>query len=427
MSYLFEDGTSSPLSSDFIELLNDSFEVFVELLTALDRAAHFQHGRREQERRVEAEVQRVLTLLERLERAVSASASTKDPVLGALAKQIRVDAKSRSEAATKQLRENVVEQMAAFSEEARREREKAVAALAKLLRKHDLPHASTVTSLKLVAGEYVAEQRQHSQMSMDASFGLHIGPGHRFGAPVRVGDLVNQPVAVSVAELRGIFTKKMRSVSHRLCKMFITEVQDHDGRLVLRLRDHAEAAHANGLDLVFERDQWHGVVVLIRDGQPVEAPQRLRDVDAQALRPLVNEIRTMLAQLMRQRAVVRDILVDGVPLLTHECPEEVVVRFVQAMAPVYAELERHGLRGDELVLKRPIDAHRREERYVRKADLREKLEGLPAAMQRFFAPFGLLDGRVQSGVVLLEDSATGPAPTIIVNMGDGEGASRKTG
>lgn len=427
MSYLFEDGTSSPLSSDFIALLSDSFDIFVEFLTALHSAADLQKGQRLEERRVEAEVDRVRSLCENMARTVSSSVPSKDPVLGALAKKIIDDAKSRSDVLARELRNGAVEQLSSFAEEARAEREKAVTAFSKLLRKHDLPHASSVTSLKLVGREYIAEQRQHSQMNMDVAFGLHFAPGHRFRSPVRVGDLVPEPVLVTVSELRGIFVRSMRPVSHRLNKLVISEVLDQDGRLVLRLRRKEEGPGGDGLDLVFERERWDGVVMRIRGGQAVESPQALRDEEAQRLRPLVKELRMVLEQVKRQRTVVKDILLDGVPLLAHDCPEEVVVRYVQAMAPVYAELERHGLRGDELVLKRPIDAHRREERYVRKADLREKLERLPTGMQRFFAPFGLLPTRSQSGLLVLDDSVTTKAPTVIVNMGMAEGTNRKTG
>ena len=81
--------------------------------------------------------------------------------------------------------------------------------------------------------------------------------------------------------------------------------------------------------------------------------------------------------------------IDDVPLSQHAHPRLLVERLVAAMAPTVREIAAHSLSPGELVLKRLLAGDRREEIFVAKSELAQKLEPLPAALRKVLAPLGI--------------------------------------
>src|SRR5262249_58357619 len=83
---------------------------------------------------------------------------------------------------------------------------------------------------------------------------------------------------------------------------------------------------------------------------------------------------------------------DGKPLRELEEPQSICVRMVNVMSPVVQEIARRSGAPGELVLRRDLGEGRREEIYITKAELHEKVMTLPATLRPMFDPFELSEG-----------------------------------
>jgi hypothetical protein len=100
-------------------------------------------------------------------------------------------------------------------------------------------------------------------------------------------------------------------------------------------------------------------------------------------------IRAACSEALNRKERLLAVSLDGVDVLEHHRVKEFIERVVQMMAPIVAEIARRSPSTGELSLKHEDDAGRREELYLRKADLLQKLEPLSAEARSVFAPLGL--------------------------------------
>jgi hypothetical protein len=115
------------------------------------------------------------------------------------------------------------------------------------------------------------------------------------------------------------------------------------------------------------------------------------------------------------RAGVSDVLPHKERLVTLElegedvCGADRVVPFVEhvikLLAPTVAEISKRSPNVSELSLKAETDNGRREEFYVKKADLVSKLDGLGTDERRLFAPLGIDNGERKTATSVPDDAA----------------------
>jgi hypothetical protein len=104
---------------------------------------------------------------------------------------------------------------------------------------------------------------------------------------------------------------------------------------------------------------------------------------------LAHRVLDSLQGLSGSRGSMRSISLDERPLEQLEWPETVAHRLLAQLAPVAMEIARRSGAPGELVLRRDVVDGRREEIYVTKADLWERLLVLPPERRIPFAALGL--------------------------------------
>jgi hypothetical protein len=87
---------------------------------------------------------------------------------------------------------------------------------------------------------------------------------------------------------------------------------------------------------------------------------------------------------------------DGQDIFEHGLVNALLERIVERMAPIATEVARHSPNPNELSLKLERDDGRREELYLRKADLRQLVAQLPANAQVLFPRLAFLTDRPPS-------------------------------
>jgi hypothetical protein len=107
---------------------------------------------------------------------------------------------------------------------------------------------------------------------------------------------------------------------------------------------------------------------------------------------LWNRVVESTHDLAMRRQMMTNATFDGKPLREIDEPQAIANKLVNVLAPVVQEIARRSGAPGELVLRRDLGEGRREEIYITKAELHEKVMTLPATLRPMFDPFELSEG-----------------------------------
>ena len=183
----------------------------------------------------------------------------------------------------------------------------------------------------------------------------------------------------------GWLRKEVRNRAHRLEKLLLTEMTFNPKGAVLRLRASVDE-DATGFDVELDADGARVRLVRVGEqGDPIEPSE----ADAAKLFALHAKLRESALEIPQQHARLEEAKLDERSVAELRDPAIVVDRLVAAMTPIVSEISQHSLSPTELVLKRLLGDNRREEIFVSKATLSEKLAVLPEPLRGNFEPLGL--------------------------------------
>ena len=385
MSYLYGDSTPSPLESNFIQFLSDSLDVSVHLLLAAERMKRCSE-------RIEGlrnGAAREVTLLEGLGSAVTGvveEAPKGDPG-SPTAHCATAIAQQALEIVRKQIAEvqaALATSVAAVEVEDGVERAGCLKSLETLLRAHDPPDATTTFHLVHQGGRYLCKRTTLTPYGLEWALDIDIAAPHPFSQVARIDRFLPQ-LEVSAPEIGGWLRKEVRNRTHRLEKLLLTEMTFTPRGATLRLRTSADEGAA-GFDVEIDEDRPS--VRLQRIGEQGDAIEP-SEADAAKLSALHTKLRRLALEIPHSQGRLEEAKLDGEPVVDVRDPTVVVDRLVAAMTPIVSEIAQHSLSPTELVLKRLLGDNRREEIFVSKATLGEKLALLPEPLRANFKPLGL--------------------------------------
>jgi len=395
MSYLYGDSTPSSLEVNFIDFLRDGLDFSVQLALSTDAL------QRENERG-EMLLHAARSDAEQLEKLGSAVASTVKSFAngqpdGPMMRCVQAIIRSTNDLVRSEI-QGVNSALA--TEEAKLEvsrggeRGKCVKALEALLLRHDLP--STTSSVHLKANgnaPYAAELRTKTPLGVVATIELDIPASHLFGHIFRVDRIVDR-LEVDAPEVAGWLHKEEKMRAQRLEKLYVIELDLGPEESTIKLRADDDGS-GPGFDILVsaEAPRVRLLRVAERNG-PADSPFQVVDDDVASLLDLREKLQAAAAELTSHRKALVSASLDDRLLRDHATPTVLVERLVQAIAPVVREIAARSPSAAELVLKRLVAGGRREEIFVAKSELREKLERVPAAFRALFDPLSLGDERV---------------------------------
>jgi hypothetical protein len=385
MSYLYGDSTPSRLESNFIQFLSDSLDVSVHLLLSAERMRRCSDRIEE----LRGGAARDTELLEGLGSAVTHVVA--DAPKGEAGSPTQHCATTITQSVVEIVRKQIAEVQAALAtgvaaieaEEAV-ERLGCLKSLETLLRAHDPPEATTTFHLVHQAGRYLCKRTTVTPYGLEWALDIDIGAPHPFSQLARVDKFLPQ-LEVSAPEMGGWLRKEVRNRTHRLEKLLLTEMTFTPRGATLRLRSSADDG-ATGFDVELGED---GVSVrLLRVGEPGEAIEPAEG-DATNLLLLHEKLRRLTLEIPHSQGRLEEAKLDERSVAELRDPAVIVDRLVTAMTPIVSEIAQHSLSPTELVLKRLLGDNRREEIFVSKATLGEKLAQLPEPLRASFKPLGL--------------------------------------
>jgi hypothetical protein len=419
MRYLFGDSTDSSLEFNYLAFLRDALDACV---TILQSDAGLVAGRERKQARERAASEAIHAV----EAFGKAAHQLAEPIAhGSPDSPVGRAATSVQHAATDAVRRESAQARAALQAdldlidgEAQRLRSRCVGALGTLLQAHDLPDAEESLLVRWNGASYEARLKQKSKFGAEALIELDIPSSSIFGHDVRI-DRIAEGVEVHAPESAGWLKKEVKMVPHKLGRHHVTEVVVNGAGVTVKARTATESG-AQGFDIHVDGKGDVRIDRAGEDGLQFDTDDR----DAPKLRILAEKLEAAADALREHRRSLAGAQLDGAPLADHAHPRVLAERLIDAMAPVVQQIARHSLSPGELVLKRLLAGDRREEIFVSKSELAQKLEALPASLRKAFAPLGLDDGAAERDAK--EPVPMVPAPPVLPGMPPGERAARKT-
>jgi hypothetical protein len=394
MSYLYGDSTPSPLEVDFIDFLRDGLDFCVQLALSTDAL------QRESERgeMLRHAARRDVEQLEKLSSGVASAVKSfsNGESDGRMVRCAEAVLRSTSDLVKGEVQgvNSALEVEVAKLEVARAgEREKCVRALEALLLRHDLPSSSASLHLKANgSAPYAAELHTATPLGVAATIELDVPSSHLFGHVVRVDRIVDR-LEVRAPEVAGWLHKEEKMRAQRLEKLYVIELGLGAEESSIKLRAAADGS-GPGFDVLVSAGPPRVRLLRVaeRDGV-ADSPFQVGDEDARGLFELSQKLEASAQDLAGHRKALLSASLDDRPLRDHDAPTLLVERLIQAIAPVVRDIAARSPSPGELVLKRLVTGGRREEIFVAKSELREKLERLTTSFRALFDPLGLGDER----------------------------------
>jgi hypothetical protein len=383
--YLYGDSTPAPLQGDFIAFLRDAFDFAVAVLGcdaritgALQRVARVSDATDREIERAESFAAEVSRFIER------AQVGDADSLAGRCAARLRQGIKDlvRSEAETAQTA--VLAERSRAAQVSTAEQEGVSRALGTLLLRHQLPDSIAVIRVHLEAAmRYDAQLHGRTTYGLEWVVSLDIPQSHPLAHVLRVDRLIER-LEVDAPEEAGWLRKETKIRPQRLDRLHVVELTVDPTETSVKLRATPEG-YGVGFDLLFERDSPH--VQLTRtpeNGVPADAPYEVTGDDAARLREFETAIVAMTVELVEHKKELLVASLDDVPIRQIESPRVLVDRLIANIAPTVQEIARRSLAPGELVIKRLLTNNHREELFVSKAELRQKLSSLPSSLHGAF-------------------------------------------
>ena len=386
MGHLYGDSTAFPYTVDFLDLVRAAVECAVSLMQAQGAVAQAVEKARSLQAETEIERSKLKAFEETLEQALAGvHSSASDRVFGIVARLKEASRKSVA-AEIEALEKRAFEGIATARSDAGLLRDETMHALEKFLQRFEVP--GTTSGLRLTAAEetYAAEARVATPFGVEASFALAIPPESQWSRLRRVGDLLKD-FELRVPKEVGLFSKTTKLIPQRLDKLAVLQVDHSAGRFWMRIGARGDTGLA--IEVTTKEGVQHRLLAIDESGRPTGAPRQLEEEDATAAERLREAVMVSLGALATERKAMSSATFEGKPLRDLNEPQAVVARLVALLAPIVQEIDRRSGSPGELVLRRDLSQGHRDEVYLTKAELSDKIQALPAPLHKVFEPLGV--------------------------------------
>jgi hypothetical protein len=410
MSHLYGDSTAFPYTVDFLDLVRAAVECSVALMQAQGAVAQAVEKARSLQAETEVERNKLKAFEETLEQALSGvRAEASDRVFGIVA---RLKEASRKSVASEieALEKRAYEGVAAARSDAALLRDETVRALERFLQRYEIP--GTTVGLRLTAAEetYTGEARMVTPFGVEALFALAIPAESQWSRLRRVGDLLKD-FELQVPKEVGLFSKTTRLVAQRMDKLVVLQVEHSAGRFWMRMGARGVAGFA--VEVVTKEGVQYRLLAVDESGRPTSAPMKLEAADATAVDRIHEAVVASFSALATERKAMSGATFEGKPLRDLHEPQAVVARVVGLLAPIVQEIDRRSGSQGELVLRRDLAQGHRDEVYLTKAELNDRIQTLPDPLQKVFDPLGLAGAPRSARAPAPSAPPSPPAPPIL--------------
>jgi hypothetical protein len=389
MSFLFGDLSPAPFKTNFLEELRDALD-FAGGIAEADQTIVTADTKRDAARkRADVELGRLEGLAWAMIAAAEASdRGSADSPSARLASELGILVTERRQVSDAAVQRKLDEEIVKLDADVIAARADYLPTLQDWLLLRVPPKSKQTWGVELVPGakkdhRYRATLDGESALGLAWTIELAIAEGTSWAAPVRVARLA-EDLTIITPQLTGLIKKEIKNKSQKIDKHWVSGVVDNGETIVVELR--AEVGEPEGFTLIVSPN----AISLVRKGEaddPTVGAFPVAAEDEAALRELAGKLREMVRALPKQRLTVATfdrLPFDGKNVESQPKLVEVVARLVEDFAPMVDEIASRSRSDAELVLRRELDG-KREELFMPKARLREKLAALDEGHQKLFA------------------------------------------
>jgi hypothetical protein len=404
---VYGDSTPFPYEGNFIETIRHAIDCGVSLLSAQQTLDAANARIAEVDRAKHLEKLRLQAMSGTVKRTLAAEMAPSAERLVRAGSRILDASRAAIEAEVAALEIGAAEEIARARQIAADARTVVQRALETFLLHHDLPGTETGLRLSAEESRYRAQAQVGTPFGVEGGFDLEIPLAHEWGRPVRVADL-SAGTEVHVPTESGLFFKKVAVQPVKLDRLFVTALYIGSARGTITLRRQPTGGAGYKVDFDATGDRTRVLMVRLgEDGtETVDPVQDLTGEDAVHLLRLWQRVLASTEELGRRRHAMTGAAYEGVQIKSFDEPKLVAARIVRLLAPIVREIAQRSGAPGELVLRRDVRAGRRDEIYITKAELHEKVLALPPALRSVFDPFELDSPR----------SPRAPAPSVPARM-----------
>lgn len=403
--YRFGDGTPFPLAENFIETIVAAVDSCVAIFQRDAEAEAREERQRLTRRAAEDEMKRLDALKVLIETAVTPLLVKKDRP----GRASQVAAQKIFEAANQIIRQSrlgIARRRDTVSMEVVPPPDDAVVtALEGFFRNHALPRTEWRLRWSVDGGKVAAEVGAQATRELDLSFDVAIPADSEWNHPMSVSALLHGMPIPSVVELRG----KRRAMN--LDTFAVTEVNVAPGRVALVLRESSKKASA-GLHIVMPHssDTAPLVVALDKHDQPKSQPFCLDEHGSAGIHALWAAIEARIPALLAARSALVSARLGGQEVGELAHPAVLAEAILMALAPLLREMRMRSMVPGELILKRDLGGDRREEMFVPRRVLLQKIASLPPRYRQVFEAVGLSEEATSDFVTRIGRRPAPPMP-----------------
>jgi len=278
-------------------------------------------------------------------------------------------------------------------------------ALEKLLIAVRLPVQETHITMALDQGANALSGVFTHEGGLVASFTLAGDDVDDWRVPRHVKDFA-QDVTMPVGVKRSLFKRSVTSETITLDDFVLGGFDLRDDRAELRLRKKAESL--DSLVFIMHRvDDKLSAEVHHPDDVEAESglPAVLDHASALEVERLWQQLRSACGTLLARKKRLVSLSLGGADVTEQDLGTKVVALIVAAIAPTVGEVARRSPNAHELSLKVENDSGRREEIYLRKAQLVSSLSSVTPKERGVFDPLGLIASGPRESMESLTDEA----------------------
>ena len=390
MSYLYGDSTTFPYDVNYIELSRNAVDCSMQLLSAQHAIVSALAREEAQNQLRNADRSRLVTMADAVERAlVPFLNNDSDQVVRAAAHALQ-SARTSLEDERAEGERRATEAASHAQHVIQRAGESAHRALETFLARHDVPETELGLTLNC-AGEqgYSGEVAIRAPFGVRANFALRMDGEHGWSRPRRIGDLV-PGLEIHVPQHSGWISKRVEMTAVKLDRSFLQSVRVAGAELEIAVSKNPNGGSGYRISVDLRGERGVQVTPLndsgVADSDP---PLQLDPEDGARVLELSQRIIESIQGLTALRGSMRSISLDDQPLEQLAWPETIAHRLLAQIGPVVQEIARRSGAPGELVLRRDVGDGRREEIYVTKAELWERLLVLPPERRAAFGVLGL--------------------------------------
>jgi hypothetical protein len=386
--YRFGDGTPFPLRENFIETLVAAVDCCVALYQVEARIEEHEARVHEVRRRATEELRRLDALFGLIETALAPLAAHKDQrgrasVSEQAAARIYEGATTiirNSRTSVTRKRETAEQEVVPPSV-----RDAVPVALGQFFAHHQLPHTRWQAHWRASGHEPAsADLVAHATRGLEIEFRASPPPDSFWSRPIPMSELLKEEVTALVEGEKG------RTRPVRIDPMVLTEVQVAPGREAMVLRESIKRP-SGGLHVVLARPGEMGplAVQLDKRDQNRGQPFYLDEASAGAIKGAWRALERELPSLVACRDEMAGAELGGHDVAELEHPAQLAETILLAMAPLVREMRMRSRVPGELILKRDLTVDRREEMFVPREALWNKLAELSPRHRQLFEAIGL--------------------------------------